>query len=83
MDTIVSTLVSMIYCWEFNYYDKSEDEWLECTYYTRGDNRQIAVDTFLEDEPGVGNNWSCNLDETVTEESFLKVYPTDLILNDG
>ena len=71
----------MIYCWEFDYYDRSEGDWLDCTYYTRGDNRQIAVEAFLQDEPGVGNDWSCNLDETVTEESFLKMYPTDLILN--
>ena len=69
-----------VYCWEFNYYDKSEDDWLDCTYYTFGDNRQKAVEAFQEDEPGVGNNWDCNLDQIITEEQMQKVYGLDMVM---
>ena len=69
-----------VYCWEFNYYDKSEDDWLECTYYTFGDNRQTAVEAFQQDEPNVGNNWDCNLDEIITEEQMKNVYGLEMVM---
>ena len=69
-----------VYCWEFNYFNKEEDEWTECTYYTFGDNRQAAVEAFQEDEPDVGNDWSCDLDEIISETKMHDVYGLEMVL---
>ena len=73
-------MVREVYCWEFEYYDTTQAEWLECTYYTWGDNRQAAIDAFKEDEPDVDNDWSVQLDEVVTEERMKEVYGLEMVL---
>ena len=69
-----------VYCWEFNYYNTEENEWSDCTYYTFGDNRQAAVEAFQEDEPDVGNDWDCSLDEIISEVKMSEVYGLDMVL---
>ena len=73
--------MKQVYCWEFEYWDNNTQDYNECTYYTYGDERQIAVEAFQEDEPQVKNDWSVTLDEVLSEEKFLNVYSVDLILN--
>mgnify|MGYP003333790301 FL=1 len=69
-----------VYCWEFNYYDKNEDEWLDCTYYTFSDSRQTAVEAFQADDPG-NDQWSCSLDEIISEVKMSEIYGMEMVVD--
>ena len=62
----------MIYVWEFEYYSEEEEEYTSCCYYTESDNRSVAIRFFQEDENTI--EFSCVLDEVITEEQMMNQY---------
>ena len=72
---------SLIHVWEFEFFDKEEDEDTTCSYYTYSDNRTVPIRRFEEDEPDI-NNYTCTLGETITEEEFEQTgLPLDFIID--
>ena len=73
----------LVYCWEFEYWDKNEEEWMECEYYTHSEDISCSSNQLIEDEGGDLDYKLLGV-KSVTMEEFLMWYgdgSDDLILD--
>ena len=65
--------MEMIYCWEYEYWNKDEEEWESCEYYTYSQDHTTSSTQLVEDE-GWGVDYTLLEVRSVTYEEFLKWY---------
>jgi len=70
-NTTTITPDTTVYEWEMEYYSPTEEEWLECSYWTFTEDSQMAREQFITDESGT--DYEDFQVTSVTEHTYSKL----------